>query len=109
MSTYDERVAQGDTRLEQPDLAEEARERRDAAEVERRDEEQHRDDRRGLQEPAEPGDGGRPAAPLDQSRREEQCGLHDDVVDDVVDRGGRPGDRADARCRRSCSRCGSPA
>ena len=73
-------------RLEQAELADEAGERRDAAEVERGNEEQHRDDAAPPEQAAEPVDRRAAACALDEPGREEQGGLHDDVVHDVVDR-----------------------
>jgi hypothetical protein len=67
------------------ELADEARERRQPAEVDRRDEVQHRDHGRRAHEPLDLEDRGRPGTALDEPDREEERGLHDDVVDHVVD------------------------
>ena len=73
-------------REEEPDLAEEARERRDAAEVQGGDEEQDREQRRRLEQAREAVDRRGAAEALDEPGGEEQCRLHRDVVHDVVDR-----------------------
>ena len=72
--------------LQQPDLAEEARHRRDAGQVHRGDEEQHSEQRRETGQPAEPEQGGAAGPSLDQPDDEEQRGLDGDVVRHVEHR-----------------------
>lgn len=76
--------------LQQPQLPEETRERRDAGQVHGGDEEQHRQQRRQFREPGEAVHRGAPAAAFNQPGHQEQAGLDGDVVRHVEDGGAQP-------------------
>ena len=94
------------TRLQQRDLADEPRERRNATEIERGYHEDEGQQRARRGQAAEALQRRRARLPLDQADDQEQRGLHEDVVGDVVDRARHARARWTARCRTPCSRCG---
>ncbi|MPM43308.1 hypothetical protein SDC9_89981 [bioreactor metagenome] len=76
---------------QQSDLADEARQRRDTGQVERRDQEQRAQHRRGGRQPAQLVQRGRAATAFDQTGDQEQGGLDEDVVRGVEDRARQAG------------------
>src|SRR5690606_24318612 len=80
-----QRSAGLDTCLEQTELPEEARQGRDAGEVERRDQEQRGQERGGACQAPEPVERGGALPPLDEPCDQEQRGLDRAAVEEVGD------------------------
>ncbi len=90
-STIAKGVPQLHAGLQQPQLSEEAGERRNARKVHGRNKEQQRKQWRELRKATQTVNGRAAAAPLYETCDQEQAGLHGDVVRNVENRSTQPG------------------